>query len=62
MGVVYEKAPGIIRARAAVALQAAIEAWPRVKAGVYYYPSAARLAANIARRRPRVKREAGGAP
>lgn len=48
--------------RAAVALQVAIEAWPRVKAGVYYYPSAARLAANARRRGPRVKREAGGAP
>jgi hypothetical protein len=45
--------------RAAVALQAAIEAWPRVVAGAHYYPSPARLAANARRRGPRVKREAG---
>jgi len=45
--------------RAAVALQAAIEAWPRVIAGVRYYPSPARLEANARRRGPRVKQEAG---
>lgn len=48
--------------RAAVALQAAIEAWPRVVAGMRYYPSPARLAANAKRRGPRVKREDGSKP
>ena len=48
--------------RAAVALQAAVEAWPRVYAGRHSYPSPKRLESIAKRRGPRVKRAAGCEP
>lgn len=48
--------------RAAVALQAAVDAWPRVFAGRLSYPSLKRLQSNEAKRKPRAKRVAGCEP
>lgn len=48
--------------RAAVALQSAVEAWPRVYAGRHSYPSPRRLESIEARRKPRAKKVAGCEP
>jgi hypothetical protein len=48
--------------RAAVALREAVEVWPSMLVGRYYYPSPARLAGNARRRGPRVKQDEGCEP